>query len=149
MSGHNVFAGHWLASSAATQIELTVIDWLRQGCGLPNGAGGILVSGGSMANLSAIVAAREAKLGGHDMRAVVYCSDQTHSSMFKGLRILGFGHEQRRAVATDDQFRLSVPAPMPARPTPVPSTRSRSWRPCARAKGSGCTWTARMAQRRR
>lgn len=110
MSGHNVFAGHWLASSAATQIELTVIDWLRQACALPEGAGGILVSGGSMANLSAIVAAREAKLGGHDMRAVVYCSDQTHSSMFKGLRILGFGREQRRAVATDDRFRLSVPA---------------------------------------
>ncbi len=110
MSGHNVFAGHWLASSAATQIELTLIDWLRQACGLPEGAGGILVSGGSMANLSAIVAAREAKLGGHDMRAVVYCSDQTHSSMFKGLRILGFGRDQRRAVATDAQFRLSVPA---------------------------------------
>ncbi len=110
MSGHNVFAGHWLASSAASQIELTVIDWLRQACGLREGAGGILVSGGSMANLSAIVAAREARLGGHDMRAVVYCSDQTHSSMFKGLRILGFGRDQRRAVATDEQFRLSVPA---------------------------------------
>ncbi|AMW05324.1 pyridoxal phosphate-dependent decarboxylase family protein [Gemmatimonas phototrophica] len=110
MSGHNIFAGHWLASSAASQIELTVLEWLRDACGLPATGGGILVSGGSMANLSAIVAAREARLGGHDMQAVVYCSDQTHSSMFKGLRILGFGKQQRRAVATDDQYRLSVPA---------------------------------------
>jgi glutamate/tyrosine decarboxylase-like PLP-dependent enzyme len=110
MSGHNVFAGHWLASSAATQIELTVVDWLRQACGLPESASGIMVSGGSMANLSAIVTAREVMLGGHDTNAVVYCSDQTHSSLFKGLRILGFAPEQRRAVATDRDFRLSVPA---------------------------------------
>jgi glutamate/tyrosine decarboxylase-like PLP-dependent enzyme len=110
MSGHNIFAGHWLASSAASQIELTVLEWLRDACGLPATGGGILVSGGSMANLSAIVAARETRLGGHDMQAVVYCSDQTHSSMFKGLRILGFGKQQRRAVATDAQYRMSVPA---------------------------------------
>ena len=110
MSGHNVFAGHWLASSGASQIELTVVEWLREACGLPATGGGIMVSGGSMANLSAIVAARETRLGGHDPQAVVYCSDQTHSSMFKGLRILGFNASQRRAVATDDQYRLSVAA---------------------------------------
>ena len=110
ISGHNLFAGHWLASSAAAQIEITVLDWLVELCGLPKGAGGIFVSGGSMANLSAIVAAREAKLGGPDERAVVYCSDQTHSSMAKGLRIIGFRPNQRRIVVTDEAFRLSVPA---------------------------------------
>lgn len=110
MSGHNIFAGHWLASNAASQIELTVIDWLRQACGLPESGGGILVSGGSMANLSAIVTARETRLGGHDPQSVVYYSDQTHSSMSKGLRILGFSAQQRRMVATDEQYRLSVPA---------------------------------------
>ena len=109
-SGHNVFAGHWLASNAASQIELTVLDWLRQACGLPESASGIFVSGGSMANLSGIVCAREAKLGGHDPTAVVYYSDQTHSSLSKGLRILGFSREQRRMVATDEQYRLSLPA---------------------------------------
>ena len=62
-SGHNVFAGHWLASSAAAQIEINVIDWLKELCGLPAEAGGILVSGGSMANLSAIAAARDRPLG--------------------------------------------------------------------------------------
>lgn len=109
-SGHNVFAGHWLASSAASQIELNVLDWLKELCDLPPEGGGILVSGGSMANLSAIATAREARLGGPNERAVVYCSDQTHSSMAKGLRIIGFRPEQRRTVATDDAFRLSIPA---------------------------------------
>jgi glutamate/tyrosine decarboxylase-like PLP-dependent enzyme len=109
-SGHNVFAGHWLASNAASQIELTVLDWLRQACGLPESASGIFVSGGSMANLSGIVTAREVRLGGHDPQAVVYYSDQTHSSLSKGLRILGFGREQRRMVATDTDYRMSLSA---------------------------------------
>jgi len=108
MSGHNVFAGHWLASSGASQIELSVLEWLREACGLPANAGGIFVSGGSMANLSAIVVARETRLGGHDPASVVYYSDQTHSSMSKGLRVLGFGKAQRRAVATDATMRLDL-----------------------------------------
>ncbi len=110
VSGHNLFAGHWLASSAAAQIEINVLDWLNQLVGFPAEAGGILVTGGSMANLSAIAVAREARLGGPDDRAVVYCSDQTHSSMAKGLRILGFRADQRRIVPTDDAYRLSMPA---------------------------------------
>jgi glutamate/tyrosine decarboxylase-like PLP-dependent enzyme len=110
ISGHNLFAGHWMAASAAGQIEITVVDWLNELVGFPRESGGILVSGGSMANLSAVAAAREAKLGGPNERAVVYCSDQTHSSMAKGLRILGFRPEQRRTIATDEVFRLSIPA---------------------------------------
>ena len=111
ISGHNLFAGHWMAASAAGQIEINVIDWLNELVGFPTKAGGgILVSGGSMANLSAIACAREARLGGPNEKAIVYCSDQTHSSMAKGLRILGFRPEQKRTIATDDGFRLSVPA---------------------------------------
>jgi aromatic-L-amino-acid decarboxylase len=111
ISGHNLFAGHWMAASAAGQIEINVIDWLNELVGFPTKAGGgILVSGGSMANLSAIACAREAKLGGPNEKAIVYCSDQTHSSMAKGLRILGFRPGQKRTVATDDGFRLSIPA---------------------------------------
>jgi glutamate/tyrosine decarboxylase-like PLP-dependent enzyme len=111
ISGHNLFAGHWMAASAAGQIEINVIDWLNELVGFPTKAGGgILVSGGSMANLSAIAAARESRLGGPNEKAIVYCSDQTHSSMAKGLRILGFHPEQKRTIATDDGYRLSVPA---------------------------------------
>ena len=110
ISGHNLFAGHWMAASAAGQIEINVIDWLNELVGFPAEGGGILVSGGSMANLSAIATAREARLGGPNEKAIVYCSDQTHSSMAKGLRILGFRPEQKRTIATDDGFRLSIPA---------------------------------------
>lgn len=110
ISGHNLFAGHWMAASAAGQIEINVLDWLNELVGFPKESGGILVSGGSMANLSAIATAREARLGGSNPNAIVYCSDQTHSSMAKGLRILGFGPEQKRTIATDDGFRLSIPA---------------------------------------
>jgi aromatic-L-amino-acid/L-tryptophan decarboxylase len=110
ISGHNLFAGHWMAASAAGQIEINVLDWLNELVGFPKGSGGILVSGGSMANLSAVATAREAKLGGPNANAIVYCSDQTHSSMAKGLRILGFRPEQKRTIATDDGFRLSIAA---------------------------------------
>ncbi|MGQ0764682.1 MAG: pyridoxal phosphate-dependent decarboxylase family protein [Gemmatimonadota bacterium] len=110
VSTHNVFAGHWLASSLASQIELITIDWLREWCGFPESGGGILLSGGSMANLTAVATAREAKLGGHSRDALIYCSDQTHSSLFKGLRILGFSSDQRRMVPTDSNFRMSVSA---------------------------------------
>jgi aromatic-L-amino-acid decarboxylase len=109
-SGHNLFAGHWLASSAAGQIELNVLQWLNELVGFPQAAGGILVTGGSMANLSAIAVARDARLGGPDERSVVYCSDQTHSSLAKGLRVIGFRPGQRRTIRTDDAFRMSVPA---------------------------------------
>jgi aromatic-L-amino-acid decarboxylase len=109
-SAHNLFAGHWMASSAAGQLEVNVLDWLCEIVGYGAGSGGILVSGGSMANLSAIAAAREAKLGGPDENAVVYCSNQTHSSLAKALRVLGFKPSQRRLVETDEHFRLSIPA---------------------------------------
>jgi aromatic-L-amino-acid decarboxylase len=111
ISGHNLFAGHWMAASAAGQIEINVIDWLNELVGFePRAAGGILVSGGSMANLSAIAAARESRLGGPNEKAIVYCSDQTHSSMAKGLRILGFRADQKRTIATDEGLRLSITA---------------------------------------
>ncbi len=111
ISGHNLFAGHWMAASAAGQIEINVIDWLNELVGFPvKEGGGTLVSGGSMANLMAIATARDAVLGGPSERAVVYCSDQTHSSMAKGLRVIGFRPEQKRTVATDEGYRMSIPA---------------------------------------
>ncbi len=109
-SGHNVFAGNWMAASSAAQVELTVLDWLKELIGFPADGAGIFVSGGSMANLSAIAAARDDRLGGPAADAVVYCSDQTHSSVAKGLRLIGFAPNQRRIVATDDDLRLSIPA---------------------------------------
>jgi len=105
-AGFNVFAGHWLVGSGPAEIELVTIDWLRQLCDLPEIAGGLFVSGGSMANLTAIATARRVCLGEHRFDAVIYCSDQTHSSLQKGLRILGFRDEQLRKIATGADYRL-------------------------------------------
>src|SRR6476469_1960006 len=75
-SGFNVFNGTWLGGSAAAAIELTVIDWFRSFCGFPENAGGLFVSGGSAANLTALHAARVAKLGDDLRQAAIYFSDQ-------------------------------------------------------------------------
>ena len=107
-SGFNVFAGTWLEASGPAQIELVTIDWLRQACGLPDSAGGLFVSGGSMANITALAVARHVRLGHHSPDAIVYCSDQTHSSIERGLRVLGFQENQLRKVPSDGRFRLDV-----------------------------------------
>jgi glutamate/tyrosine decarboxylase-like PLP-dependent enzyme len=105
-AGFNVFSGTWLEGSGPTQIELVTIDWLRQICGLPDTTGGLFVSGGSMANLTALAIARETKLKNRIADAIVYCSDQTHSSIDRGLRVLGFRPAQIRKIPSDKDFRL-------------------------------------------
>ena len=57
-SGFNPFVGTWLAGSGPAQLELVTIDWLREICGMPESAGGLFLSGGSMANLTALAVAR-------------------------------------------------------------------------------------------
>ncbi len=109
-AGFNVFAGTWLEASGPTQIELVAIDWLRGACGLPDTAGGLFVSGGSMANITALAVARHVRLGNRIQGALVYCSDQTHSSIERGLRVLGFQDRQLRKVQSDSHFRLDVSA---------------------------------------
>jgi aromatic-L-amino-acid decarboxylase len=109
-AGFNVFASTWLEASGPAQVELVTIDWLREACGLPSSGGGLFVSGGSMANITALAVARHVKLGTHVDDALVYCSDQTHSSVARGLRVLGFQPHQLREVASDDRFRLDLGA---------------------------------------
>jgi glutamate/tyrosine decarboxylase-like PLP-dependent enzyme len=109
-SGMNIFAGTWLEGSAPAEIELVTIDWLRAACGLPETAGGLYVSGGSVANLTALAVARQVTLGGQTEGAIVYGSDQTHSSIGRGLRTLGFGPDQLRVIPGDDRYRFDVPA---------------------------------------
>ncbi|HEY8022135.1 MAG TPA: pyridoxal-dependent decarboxylase [Thermoanaerobaculia bacterium] len=106
-AGWNPFVGTWFAGAGPAEVELVTIDWLRQLCGLPEEAGGLLVSGGSAANLTALHAARHAVLGGPDPRAIVYFSDQTHSAVERALAVLGFAPDQARKLPADDAFRLS------------------------------------------
>ena len=109
-SGFNVFAGHWLAASGPGAVELQTIELLRQACGFPPGAGGLFLSGGSMANLSGLATARAVKLGGPDPKAMIYLSDQAHSSVAKGLRVLGFASSQVRSVPVDEKLRMETRA---------------------------------------
>ena len=107
-SGFNVFNGTWLGGSAAAALELTVIDWFRQFCGFPETAGGLFVSGGSVANLTALHAARRRKLGDQLQGATIYFSDQTHYSIERALRVLGFAPEQLRKIASNERYQLSL-----------------------------------------
>jgi glutamate/tyrosine decarboxylase-like PLP-dependent enzyme len=105
-SGFNVFNGTWLGGSAAAALELTVVDWFRRFCGFPETAGGLFVSGGSVANLTALHAARRLKIGDNIQGATIYFSDQTHYSIERALRVIGFAPEQCRKIASNNQFQL-------------------------------------------
>ena len=105
--GHNVSPGIWLEASGPSQVEVITIDWLRELCGLPDTGGGIFTSGGSMANLTALMAARTDRVGVHSDDAIIYHTNQAHASLTRGYRILGFRADQCRAVETDDEFRMS------------------------------------------
>lgn len=110
VAGFNPFSGTWQCASGPAVIELRVVDWLRRVCGLADGAGGLLVSGGSMANIIGLAVARHRMLDGPDLKARVYFSEQAHSSIERGLRLLGFADEQSVRLPVDDQFRLDVNA---------------------------------------
>lgn len=102
-------AGSWMLSSGASCIEQEVIKWMCGLAGYPQSAGGIFVSGGSMANLTALTAARDAKLSDKERgNAIAYVSCQTHSSVAKGLRIIGFFASQIRMIPTDAAFCMDM-----------------------------------------
>jgi aromatic-L-amino-acid/L-tryptophan decarboxylase len=102
----NIDAGSWREAVGPSTLELVVIDWFRDWIGYPESAGGVLVNGGSAANLTAIACAREALIGPMSPRIVMYTGDQTHSSVARAARHLGFRPDQLRVLPTDDDFRL-------------------------------------------
>src|SRR6516165_1999511 len=102
----NVSPWAWMESPAATKIELEVIDWFRGWLGMPESTAGLLVSGGSAANLTALLVAREAA-GGPSPDSVVYVSDQAHSSLARTARAMGLRPHQVRVLPTDDRWRLA------------------------------------------
>ena len=107
-SGYNIFNALYPLGTGAAVVERASIQWLRKLCGMPEEAGGIFVSGGAVANLTGLAVARQVQLNDDMSDAVVYCSDQTHFVIARGLRILGFAPEQLREIQADDGFRLPV-----------------------------------------
>jgi aromatic-L-amino-acid decarboxylase len=108
--GANIFGGTWLAAAGASEIEIVVLDWFKSWLGYPADAGGVLVSGGSEANLTAFACARLARVGAHRPEAVVYHSAQSHSSVGRAFRVLGFAADRVRAVPVDGDRRLRTDA---------------------------------------
>jgi aromatic-L-amino-acid/L-tryptophan decarboxylase len=106
ISGYNVFAGTWISGSGPAAVELTVLEWLREICGMPRSAGGVFVSGGTLANLTALAVARHVKITGPLENATVYFSDQAHSSLEKALRVIGLPAGNQTKLPSDDSFRI-------------------------------------------
>jgi glutamate/tyrosine decarboxylase-like PLP-dependent enzyme len=102
-SGFNAIAASWAGGSGTTTVEIVVLEWLRTLLGLPEGTEGVFTSGGSLANLQALLVA-----GAQHRPAVTYMSDQAHASLAKGLRSIGAAPEMIRILPSDDRFRLSV-----------------------------------------
>ena len=105
-SSLNVFTGTWLGSAGGSHLEQVVLGWFKDWIGYPPTAGGILLSGGSAANMTALACAREALLGAMTDTAVAYVSDQAHSSLARAARTLGFRADQVRVLPTDPGFRM-------------------------------------------
>jgi glutamate/tyrosine decarboxylase-like PLP-dependent enzyme len=102
---------------AARYVEERVIAWLAELMGFPQGSSGLLVSGGSMANLVALAVARQAKAG-FDVREagmgegapalVVYASTEVHSSVRKAVELMGLGRRNLRLVPVDGEYRIDL-----------------------------------------
>ena len=105
-SATNIQVVSWHESPGPTAVETTVIDWMKSWIGYPDSAAGILVSGGSAANMTALACAREVRAGPMSDDLVAYVSDQAHSSLARAARILGFRPTQLRVLPTDGRLRM-------------------------------------------
>lgn len=106
----NRYAGHFFASPGAVRMENMLLAWMAGLAHFPETWAGNLTSGGSVANLTGIVTARDAhEIGGEAaQRTVVYLSEHTHHSVDKALRIAGLARCVVRRVPVDDRLRMSA-----------------------------------------
>jgi aromatic-L-amino-acid/L-tryptophan decarboxylase len=102
----NRFVGIWTAAPGLVQIEANVGRWFCDMVGYPPSALGLLTTGGSMANLIALVTARRERLPGNFLSGVLYASDQAHHSVQKAALLAGFPPANVRSVPTDERFRI-------------------------------------------
>jgi aromatic-L-amino-acid decarboxylase len=141
----NANAMLWKTCPAATEMEIAVLEWLRQLTGLPAGLFGVIHDCASTSTLVALAAAREA-VPGLDVRhrglvgqarLRVYASDQAHSSVDKAVIVLGIGQDGIRKIPTDDAFRMDAGALARA----IVEDRGQGWTPCAVVATVGSTST--------
>jgi len=114
-SALNINVTSWRSGPAATELEHVTVNWLKEMLGYPAEAAGILVSGGSLANLAALTVARNAKAGVDVTRGGVaevgramclYVSEEGHFSIRKAARLLGIGAANVRAIKTTRRLAI-------------------------------------------
>lgn len=106
----NRYAGIYFANPGAVRIENQLIRWMCKMMGYPETALGNLTSGGSIANLIAIVTARDFKgIASKEVEhAVIYLTGQVHHCVHKAIRIAGLREAQVRIIPMDDGFRMNA-----------------------------------------
>jgi aromatic-L-amino-acid/L-tryptophan decarboxylase len=109
-AGLNRYTGVSGAAPGMSAIEHGTVRWMASLFEMGESASGLIVSGGSMANLTAVVAARTARLGDEFTNGVIYVTRHTHHSVEKAARIAGFRKDQIRAVGIDKGLRMDPDA---------------------------------------
>jgi aromatic-L-amino-acid/L-tryptophan decarboxylase len=133
----NRYVGVSGAAPALAQIEETAVGWLAGLMGLPPGARGVLTSGGSLSSFSALVTAREERLGEDFQDGSIYFSEETHHCVTKAARLAGFPRASLCALPTDARFRVAPEALEEA----IREDRSRGRRPFLVVANVGTTNT--------
>jgi aromatic-L-amino-acid decarboxylase len=106
----NRYVGVWLAAPALAQLEANVVRWFCEIVGYPPGARGILTTGGSLANFTAVVTARRDRLPEDFLGGTLYVSDQAHHSVQKAAMLAGFPPGNVRIVPSDGSYRIRIDA---------------------------------------
>jgi len=101
----NRYVGAWYAAPAAARLEANVLEWFAELMGYPKTSRGIMTTGGSLANFSAVVTARKHILGDDIAKGTLYCSDQTHHSVMKAAMLAGVPERNIRLLEVDENFR--------------------------------------------
>ena len=106
----NRFVGIWQGAPGLVQLETNVIRWFCDLAGFPAGSGGLLTTGGSLANLAAIVAARHDRLPADFLRGRIYVSETVHHSIDKAARVAGFPQGAVVRIPLDKDHRMDMAA---------------------------------------
>jgi len=117
-SAVNQNTGAWFLSPMASEIEAQTIRWIAELLAFPVSCGGLMVSGGNMANIVCLIAARRAKLGwdvrteglhgNKTKRLRAYCSKETHTWIQKAADMIGIGTDGVRWIPTDKDLRMDI-----------------------------------------
>lgn len=104
----NRFVGRWASAPAAAQLEVNVLRWFADLIGYPRTARGVLTSGGSLGNLTALFTARQQHPGGDLSSLRLYASEHVHFSIPKSAAICGLPKQALRKVALDRHGRMDL-----------------------------------------